>query len=385
MMAKAGVTCALDMAGRPEPFFTGLREAGAGLTVGYVYPLVPGETLAGRDPDRTALARITDEALRQGALGVKILGGHIPLTPEATARVIRITHNKRCWCAVHAGTTAAGSDIEGLEELVALADGLPVHIAHICAYCRGQKTGDPLVEASRALAALQSAPRARSESHLALINVTGAAMEGGVPKSNVTKTCLKMGGYPATVRGMEAAIEAGWAQVYGTQDGETVLLSPTEGLTAYHASDSEVVVGFLIYPPGASIAISLARDGDAFIVTALSTDGGAWPRNTTLIKGLALVRFGALSLDDFVVKACLNPARMLGVEAKGHLGIGSDADLVVVDPTTAGVDWAVAEGEIIVERGTVVGRRGRLITTAAGQAFLSEQGIEARVVTPDWI
>ena len=67
-------------------------------------------------------------------------------------------------------------------------------------------------------------------------------------------------------------------------------------------------------------------------MTALSTDGGAIPRNTTIEQGLALVEFGALTLDDFVRKACLNAARMFGLDRKGHFSPGADADIAVVDP-----------------------------------------------------
>jgi hypothetical protein len=42
----------------------------------------------------------------------------------------------------------AGSDIAGLEELLELADSLPVHVAHVNSYCRGQHTGDPLLKVS---------------------------------------------------------------------------------------------------------------------------------------------------------------------------------------------------------------------------------------------
>ena len=52
MMAQAGVTCALDMAGQPEEMIAGLLRAGAGLTVGFLYPLVPGETLTNQHPSR---------------------------------------------------------------------------------------------------------------------------------------------------------------------------------------------------------------------------------------------------------------------------------------------------------------------------------------------
>jgi len=385
MLAGAGVTTALDTAGQPAAIIEGLHKAGTGLTVGFVYPLVPGATIPGENPSRSELEQALDAALSQGALGVKVPGGHYPLTPEATARVVQVAHEKNCWCAVHAGTTASGSHIEGLEELIALADGLPLHIAHINSYCRGQITGDPLWESSRALKALARAPRARSESYLALINGTNARTENGVPKSNVTKICLERGGYPATAAGMEAAIEAGWAQIHGVQDGETVLLPPAEGLAHFRERGSQVGVSFPVNSPAVAIALAIAKTDGEFAVTALSTDGGAIPRNTTLKQGLALVRFGALSMEDLIVKACLNPARMLGLEGKGHLGSGADADIVVVNPATAQAEWVIANGQIIVQAGQVVGRGGQLITTPAGCLTLKGPGVKGKPVAPAWL
>jgi len=385
MMARAGVTCALDMAGVASEIILGLRQAGAGLAVGFLYPLIPGDTVGDRDPGRAELKRVVDEALRQGALGVKVVGGHYPLTPDATALAIRVAYEMGCWCAVHAGTTTAGSTIEGLEELVVLSDGLPLHIAHVNSYCRGQITGDPLVEASRALKALARAPAARSESYLSLFNGTNGAMESGMPTSNVTATCLAAGGYPQTADGMVAAIAAGWAHVHGVRGGEMVLLPPEDGLAAYRAAESQAYVSFAVNSPSAAIALAVARSDQAFAVTALSTDGGAIPRNVTLEKGLALVRFGALSLADFVTKACLNPARMLGAESKGHVGVGADADVAVVDPVTDRAEWVFASGQAIVSVGEVVGQGGSLLTTECGQTTLSEQGVECHVVRPDWL
>ena len=255
MMTRVGVTCALDTAGLADGIVAGLHRAGTGMTVGFLFPLAPGDTVADRDPGRDEIARVVDEALREGALGVKVLGGHYPLIPDATARVIRVAHEKRCWCAVHAGSTNAGSNIEGLEELVALSDGLPVHIAHVNSYCRGQITGDPLVEASRALRALAQAPAARSESYLSVFNGTSGAMENGVPKSSVTVTCLASGGYAATAHGMEEAIAAGWARVHGervrgarvraARDREMVLLPPAEGLDTYRGTRAGAMLASL--------------------------------------------------------------------------------------------------------------------------------------------
>lgn len=385
MLARAGVTCALDMAGQPRSLIDGIKTGGVGITVGFVYPLVPGESVTGLDPKKAEIQSACDTSLEHGALGIKLLGGHYPLTPEATALAIKTAADVRCWCAVHCGTSKSGSDITGLEELLELADGLPVHVAHVNSYCRGQHTGDPLEEASRAVAALARAPRARSESYLATINGAHAAIVDGVPKSNVVKTCLKLGGFPATASGMHDAILSGWAKIQGMEDGESVLLPPEAGLAHYTANQTNVGVSFPVNPPGSAISIALAKKDKEFVVTALSTDGGAIPRNTTVEQGLALVEFGALTLDDFVRKACLNAARMYGLKSKGHLGAGADADVTIIDPKERKATWVFAHGQVVVRSGAVVGTGGRIATTPRGVPYLKSEGIESVIAAPDWI
>jgi len=385
MLARAGVTCALDMAGEPEAIVDGIKSDGVGITVGYVYPLVPGASVSGRDPKRKELEGTRDSALQKGALGLKILGGHFPLSAEATALTIKIAAEAKCWCAAHAGSLDTGSDITGLEELIELAEGLPIHVAHINSYCRGQGTGDPLEEAYRAIAALSGAPNARSESYLATINGANATIVDGVPKSNVVKTCLKLGGFQPTASGMHEAILAGWAKIHGIQDGETVLLPPVDGLSHYIASDTDVGVSFPVNPPSSAISIALARKDNDFVVTAISTDGGAIPRNTTIEQGLALVEFGALSIDELVRKSCLSPARMFGLEQKGHLTPGADADIAIVDPAQRKPTWVIANGQVVLREGHVIGRGGRIATTPRGIPFLAEKGIESVTAAPDWI
>lgn len=385
MLARAGVTCALDMAGEPGSYVAGIRNHGAGITTSYVYPLVPGENISGPNPSSQDLTTARDQALQWAALGLKILGGHYPLTPDATRATIELAAQEPTWCAVHAGTTSTGSNIDGLEELVVLADGLPVHIAHINSYCRGQVTGNALLEATRAIAAVASAPRARSESYLGLINGTSATVENGVPRSNVTKTCLQTGGFPATADGLEAAILAGWALIQGERNGETVLLPPAEGLAHYRRHHTAVGVSFPVNSAAVGIAVATAKEAGDFVVTAISTDGGAIPRNTTLKQGLALVAYGALSLDELVTKACHHPALMLGLPAKGHLGPGADADIAIVNPITATPTWVLAHGEVVVRQGEVVGRGGRVATTAAGASFVREAGLTPLIAEPEWV
>ena len=113
--------------------------------------------------------------------------------------------------------------------------------------------------------------------------------------------------------------------------------------------------------------------------------GGAIPRNTTVEQGLALVEFGALTLDDLVRKASLNAARMFGLKSKGNLGSGADADVAMIDPAQRKATWVFANGQVVVRSGTVVGNGGRVATTPRGVPFLQSEGIECVTAAPDWI
>src|SRR5262249_21731116 len=49
MLVRAGVTAALDLAGDPVDLAETLPGRGCGLTVGALYPLIPGETVASEE------------------------------------------------------------------------------------------------------------------------------------------------------------------------------------------------------------------------------------------------------------------------------------------------------------------------------------------------
>lgn len=381
MVARVGVTTVLDLAGNADGLIRGAAEAGAGLTIAFLEPVIPGATVAGPDPAHAELAALVGAARSRGALGVKVLGGHYPLTPDATARTIRAAAEQDAYVAVHAGTTAHGSDIDGLEELIQLAEGLPLHVAHVNSYCRGQRTGDPVGESHRALRAVAAAPNVRSEAYLSNLNGTSGGCRDGVPESNVTKTCLEMGGFEPTENGLAEAILAGWASVQRTAGGETVLVDGAEGETIWRERGTNVGLSFAVNPPVTSLIMLSARDGDgAFVVDAISTDGGAIPRNTIVEQGLPLVRAGALSLADFVRKTSINPAGMLGVAGKGHLGVGADADATVLDLEAGRAVLGIARGDLIMVDGVPVGRGARFLTTQMGARYLEEQGQQIQVV-----
>jgi cytosine/adenosine deaminase-related metal-dependent hydrolase len=362
MLVRAGVTAALDLAGDVVDLAGNLPEQGCGLTVGVLHALIPGDTIPDRDPDEAALASFVDAQLELGAYGVKILGGHYPLTPAATAATLEICARRGAYCAVHAGTTATGSDIAGLEELLTLADGRPVHVAHVNSYCRGQ-IEDPTAEAARAIAALRAAPAAWSDSYLSRVNGADGLCEDGVPVSGVVRTCLRLGGYSQTQTGLEQAIGEGWARIQVQRGGDVGFADAEDGLARFRQS-SDVGVSFPVNPSAALLPLAVARGDDGFVVDAFGSDGGSIPRNTTLAQGLALVAGGFLSLGEFVHKASTEPARRLGLTGKGRLEVGADADLVVTvldahcRHTFVGGRQVVADGQLVEQTGGHVLRPG---------------------------
>jgi predicted amidohydrolase len=347
MLARAGVTTALDMAGFAKEIKPYLQASATGLNLSFLFPLLPDRTVSSANPDKAELREVIEKALKDGAFGIKIIGGHYPLTPEAQRKTLEICNELDCYCAAHAGSTEKGSNIEGLEELAKLTGDMHVHVAHVNSYCRGQVTGNPVEEAGRALNCLKSMKNVRSESYLDIINGTSGRIKDGVPLSNVTKNCLVARGYSVSADGLEEAIKKGWAQIHGKRGYEIVLLEPDEGYEYFKSKESHVMMSFAINSPGAAIGIATAKSNGKFIVNALSTDGGKIPRNTALAKVLPLVRFGAFSMLEVVEKACWNPAKMMKQNNKGHLSSGADADITIVDPNTAKVEYVISGGKIV--------------------------------------
>jgi hypothetical protein len=383
MVAATGVVTALDLAGAFDDLAEALTVGGAGLNVAHIHPLIPQSTIPSSDPSPTEIADVVDRALKDGAVGIKLLGGHYPLTPEATTRAMSAAADRRAYLAFHVGTTKTGSDIRGLAEGLDLAAGRRIHIAHVNSYCRGQETGDPVAEAQRALDLLSAHPSAVSESYLSVYNGTSAQCVDGVPASGVTRTCLRLGGYPQTEAGLEAAIRAGYARVHITSGGEVLLSAPDQGLAAWRAGGTDAGVSFPVNHIPSAILLATSRRNGRFVVDGLSTDGGAIPRNFLVRHGLMLVQMGAWTLRDFVVKASLNPARMLGIPTKGHLALGADADVTVVDLASGRATWSVAAGQVVLAEGQVVGRGGVFLTTPRGAPAASARGLRHSVIHAD--
>ena len=155
MLALAGVTCALDMSGPVEDTLQCAQKYGVGLSIACVHKVQPGVTVSQKDPDMAELQELTRQCLAKGAIGLKLLGGHFPLTPEAASRAIKAATDQAAYVAFHAGSTRTGSDLEGCLEAIDLAQGQPMHLAHANSYCRGLKRR-PSAEAEAVIESLEA-------------------------------------------------------------------------------------------------------------------------------------------------------------------------------------------------------------------------------------
>ncbi len=381
MLAQAGVTTALDMAGPMGSVLDIAAEYGTGLNIASIQYVRPEHTVKTEDPGEAELRTLVNRCLAEGALGVKLLGGHYPITPEATARAIEVANELGAYVAFHAGTKKYGSNIEGFLEAVELAGGRALHIAHINSYCRGL-VRPYMEETEEAVAALTANPNIVCESYLSPLNGTSAKCADGVPESLTTRNGgLKVGGFPPTEAGMEAAILAGWAQINMEAAGKVVLATGREAVDYWRSRGTDTTVSFLVNPPEPRLRLAAAkRPSGGFVVDAISTDGGGIPRNVILEMGLSLVKLQALTMQEFVLKTSANPAAILGLAGKGHFRPGADADVTVVDLGAQRAYMTIVDGRIVMCDGQVFGKGGAIVTTAAGEAGVRARGLKAIVV-----
>lgn len=380
MLARAGVTSALDMSGPGESVFSLAKTYGVGVNLATIEYVRPHHTVENENPGEAEIGVLIDKVMEHGSLGIKLLGGHYPLTPEATERCISIAAKKKSYVAFHAGTSNTGSNINGLLEAISLAGNNPLHLAHINAYCRG--TINPYMEETEmAVKALTTHSNIISEAYLSPLNGTSAEIIDGVPGSLVTCRCLQTGGFAATEKGLEEAILAGWAQINYPYAGETILVTGEEARDYWRQRGTDVSVSFAVNPAEPRVRLASAkRQNGKFVVDCISTDGGGIPRNVIIPMGLALVSLGAISLKEFVQKTSYNPAQMLGLLNKGTVSAGKDADITVIDREKREALMTIVNGRLIMHKGYVCGAGGRIITTAAGEDYVRSIGLEPLVI-----
>jgi hypothetical protein len=380
MLARAGVTCALDCGGQVEDVIDGMAQQGSGISVAALNRLDPGVTISGANASRREVARYLDRSLEAGAFGLKLLGGHLPLSPDTTAAAIGAANAVGAYAAFHCGSTRNGSNLHGLLDTFEFAGDNWLQVCHVNAYCRGLTHDSPVTETMIALKELAARPHLVSESHMATYNSTEARLAGDLPRSHVTRTWLEAGGFEPSRAGLLAAAQDGYMRVQKCTAQGSSYLEPKAGVAHLEEVNFQTMVSFPVNRRSTAFLMATEKDHSGrFIVTALSTDGGAIPRNFLLSHGLSLVQFDALTLSEFVQKCSWSPARMLGLPKKGHLGPGADGDLVVADPDTHQALLTVVGGKVIMNQGVVIGSGGTLITTERGQKTLEDENISFQV------
>jgi len=381
MLINSGVTTAIDFEGPIEVIKREITKYGCGLSVGVLEGIFPENGIESQNPPLEKLKKAINKSLDSGAIGIKILGGHYPLTPEATYNIFQITYQEKGYMGFHVGTTETGSNILGVEEAVKLAEGKPLHIAHVNAYCRGY-VEDPLLELKIVMDILKKSPNVISESHLAIHNgCYGGIDKNGIPISYVLRNSLKANGYQVSKEGLEEALRVKYAGVYALVGSKVEYIYGGKAINYWKKREFKVGVCFPINRRRSAQVCATERDKKGnFVIDAISSDGGAIPRNCILSHGLSLVRFCALTLSELVQKISLTPSRMLGLKNKGRLSIGADADITIFDPDNAKVAIVLIKGQVCMVSGIIFDNPGKLIVTERGANKLKKQEIPLEVI-----
>lgn len=378
MAAKTGVTTIIDYAGPVKDITACLNSHGCGMNVGCIEAVLPEFT--GQSPSRTRVKQFLEQSLENGALGLKILGGHYPLTPEAERYCIEEANKQQVMIACHVGSTENRSDIEGLKEAVNLAKGQRLLMAHINAYCRGARY-HYLDELKDAFQLLRENENIISDSHLSVGNGTSGACRDGKLCDEITVNCLKMFGCDPTREGLADALRSGLAKAVAALEQENVYLEKEEAVKYWNEHETNVYVSFPANLSSVAAACLLERNvpGGKPLIQLAATDGGGFPRNGLIQKLLPFYRLGYLTLKEVVEKCSVNPAKVFGLWGKGRLGIGADADITVIDLDRLDAVMSFAGGRKIMDHAIVTGKGGTLLTTPAGVKVANDRQLACQL------
>ncbi len=382
-VVQAGATTVIDLGGRMERLVAGIKNHGSGANVGGLGMLKPGVTLPDDDPDPYTVRETLNTALESGLLGLKMWGGYYPFSMDVTADIIAACNERQAYVAYHVGTKSSGSRLDGMRELPAiLGDNARAHIAHINAYCRGSIL-PPAEEITEALEILESLRgQVVSEVHLARPNFTrGECDESGNVRMDVARNCLRLRDYETTRESMRKAISDDYGSVVRQSPSGLSLVTGEAGVKLFDEADSLVGMSFPVNRADTAFQLTAAKRPDGtFIIDAIASDAGVLPRNVNIEQAMNMVRFGALTPLEMAEKLSFNPARMIGLEKKGRLSVGMDADLTVIDPEKGRATMSFVAGDMIMLEGRAIGSGGTLLITEAGVSEAGKYGLESEVV-----
>ena len=255
-------------------------------------------------------------------------------------------------------------------------------MCHVNSYCRGV-IADSASECREALEIIEGmSGQLNSEVYHAVQNgTTGRCDDEGNVIADVPRNCLRLRGYEPTYEGMKQAIRDGYASVVGEKGGQIYYARHHEALKLFEDARSNVGMSFPVNLPSTAFTLTTAQDAQGrFIVDAVSTDGGSFPRNVAVESTMALVRFGAMTPLQMAEKLSWMPARMMGLNDKGHFTPGADADITVLDPERGKAVMSFVAGSMIMRGGRSVASGGTLIVTPEGEDAAKSSGLPCRVV-----
>ena len=75
-----------------------------------------------------------------------------------------------------------------------------------------------------------------------------------------------------------------------------------------------------------------------------------------------------------------NPAKWLGLNTKGHLSPGADADITVVSLAAQKPVMSVVDGKILMYEGVIFPAETTIITTEYGEKAVKELGFKTKTI-----
>ncbi|WP_077034794.1 formylmethanofuran dehydrogenase subunit A [Pelomonas sp. KK5] len=87
-----------------------------------------------------------------------------------------------------------------------------------------------------------------------------------------------------------------------------------------------------------------------------------------------------LSLEEIAIMTRSGPARLLGLQDRGHLGVGAAADIAVYRENTADREAMFATPEYVFKDGTLVARAGRITAVTQGGTHFAEPDYDRGIV-----
>ena len=367
--ARDGVTTALEMevGVNPVAAWYAEREGHAlinfGATSGHIparmavfgdsgrlLPRDVAASSAGTPEQRGKIYELIRQGLDDGALGVGMGIAYVPkASREEILDVFRIAAQRRVPVYVHmrdGGPAEPGGVIDALQEVLAdaAATGAPLHIVHI--------TSMGLRQTPLCLSMIRGAERRG-------LDVTTEAYPYTAGMTDLSSAVFD-DGWQARQGGITYR-DLQWAATGERLTEQTFARYRKQGgMVAIHSIPEEMVRVAMADP-----MVMIASDG-------IIENGKGHPRNAgtyARVLGRYVREQHALSLMDALRKMSLMPAQRLGIQSKGRLQAGADADITAFDPARVidratfenpaqysdGIPYVLVNGVLVVKDGKLEG------------------------------